>query len=285
MPLLHWCAMSDVQLSVVILSWNSKDVLSRCLKSLQTHLLNIAFEVWVVDNGSMDGTDKLLLEYQQSGFPLHTIMLPSNVGTTVSRNQALKKCRGQYICVLDSDLELVQDDMMHGLMHYLEEHPMCGLVAPRLLFPSGHYQKSIDTFPTLSRKLQRAFFLRGMEKKEGELLKMYSPREVDYAISAFWLMRREILETVGLLDENIFYAPEDLDYCLRIWLSGYQIMYTPEWFAVHHAQEISRRNWLSFSTREHLRGLVYYYKKYGSWFGTKSLYLSIQLAVQARKNH
>ena len=83
---------------------------------------------------------------------------------------------------------------------------------------------------------------------------------VDYAISACWMLRRNVLNTVGLLDENIFYSPEDVDYCIRIWKSGYQVHYIPYVSIIHDAQEISRPKGLLINkfTIRHLKGLFYF---------------------------
>jgi GT2 family glycosyltransferase len=75
-------------------------------------------------------------------------------------------------------------------------------------------------------------------------------------------LKKEVLKNVGLLDENIFYAPEDVDYCLRIWLAGYKVVYNSEVSAIHHAQEISRGLKINRATINHIKGLAYYFKKH-----------------------
>ena len=90
---------------------------------------------------------------------------------------------------------------------------------------------------------------------------MTQPIDVDYAISAFWLFRGDLIEKVGVLDENIFYSPEDVDYCIRIKKQGYRIVYDPSVHIVHDAQEISRKKLNKFFF-SHLKGLFYLFKKH-----------------------
>jgi len=95
-----------------------------------------------------------------------------------------------------------------------------------------------------------------------EELQSNSITDVDYAISAFWLFHRSLLDKVGLLDEKIFYAPEDVDFCLRIWKAGLRIVYQPSVSVIHHTQEISRGWKLNSAKINHLKGLVYFFVKH-----------------------
>ena len=116
-----------------------------------------------------------------------------------------------------------------------------------------------------------------IEKQESDKYIKQEQYPVDYAISAFWMLKREAMEKVGLLDENIFYAPEDVDYCLRIWKAGYQIFYAPQIWSIHNAREISRGAKINSSTIKHLQGLLYYFRKH------RYLFQSPQRAVPNRQ--
>jgi GT2 family glycosyltransferase len=220
------------------------------------------YEVFIIDNGSTDDSVMLINEYERKYKGLiKPIFLDHNTGTTYSRNLAIKQASGKYVAVLDSDVEL-NDETLVELVATLEEGNGVGLVAPKLVYGNGLLQKSYDQFPTVWRKVYRYLFLKSIEKKERELPLDDAPIEIDYAISAFWLIRKEVIENVGLLDENIFYAPEDVDYCLRIWQHGYKILYVPKVYAIHHAQEISRALRVNKATIEHIKGLIYYFSKH-----------------------
>ena len=104
---------------------------------------------------------------------------------------------------------------------------------------------------------------------------------VDYAISACWLLRKEIFFRVGLLDEKIFYSPEDVDYCIRVWKNGYQVHYVPQVSIVHDAQELSKPKGLFLNkfTFRHIKGLLYLFIKHKYVFSLEGLYKKINRAV------
>lgn len=275
-----------IDLSFIVLSWNSKRFLDDSLGSIERDLAgsNLTYEVIVIDNGSTDGSLETLLAYRDKGYPIVLIALGKNTGTTFSRNAGIRVAQGKYICVLDSDILFCQEKTVETLVQALETEPRAGIVAPMLRYPSGNHQKSFDKFPTATTKIKRLFLLREMEKLEG--LQQFHARnliEVDYVISAFWLFSRELVDSIGLLDENIFYAPEDVDFCLRSWLGGFPVLFCSGVKVIHQAQEISRRKPFSKSARMHLLGLAYYFRKYGYVFRLDGVYARIQAAVAARE--
>lgn len=253
-----------MDLSFVLLTWNSRRYIEDCLNSLIRDVFRTtsSFEIHIVDNGSSDTTVDCLEGFQKL-YPdrIRPVYLDRNTGTTYSRNLALRKATGRVILVMDSDVE-VPDGAIGALISSLTRHPEAGIVAPRLVYPSGRLQKSTDSFPTLFSKAYRYFFLRSMEKREAMEERSTAVREVDYAISAVWAMRAEMLSAVGLLDEKIFYAPEDVDYCIRAWKAGYRVLYDPSVTFIHHTQEISRGLKLNAATLHHVRGLLYYFMKH-----------------------
>jgi GT2 family glycosyltransferase len=226
-----------------------------------------------VDNGSVDGTPALIDQIRRErGSCVIPIYLEKNTGTTYSRNLALKRVTGKYICVIDSDVVL-ERGTLKGLIGVLESKPSAGLVAPKLIYPDGRWQKSTDDFPTVFSKIRRYFWLRQIEKHESAQNKTEKTVSVDYAISALWVLKREVVRRIGLLDENIFYAPEDVDYCLRIWQGGYSVLYSADNGAIHDAQEISKKGILNRSTIEHIKGLLYYFHKHKYIFRRPLLHL------------
>jgi GT2 family glycosyltransferase len=252
-----------MEFSFVILSWNSLGHLEKCLNSIACVLGDSCdYEVFVVDNGSQDGSIELLNVCEaQEGSKVKPIYLDHNTGTTYSRNLALKKCVGKYVVVLDSDVEL-HDNTLDVLVAQFKTQTNVGMVVPRLLYGSGRLQKSTDVFPTLARKIVRFLWLKKIEAQEAQEAFSTKVSDVDYAISAFWVIPKVVIDQVGLLDEKIFYAPEDVDYCLRIWKQGFRILYVPESVATHDAQEISRGFKLNKAKIEHIKGLIYYFIKH-----------------------
>ena len=269
-----------MDLSCIILTWNSAAYVEACMKSVLADLAasGLSHEIFVIDNGSTDGTLDILRRLAPPSMTV--IPLGCNTGTTFSRNIGLKMARGRHLAILDSDIEAVQPATFGRLVGFLQDHPEVAIVAPQLQFPSGRYQKTTDVFPTLVHKLRRFVKLRAMEAQEGTAAMPTAPVEVDYAVSAFWVMPATLPRRIGLLDERIFYAPEDVDFCLRAALSGLRVSYLPTVVATHHAQEISRRSPWSRSFREHVKGLAYFYRKHGFLFSLEDVYRRIR---QARK--
>ena len=261
-------------ISVVILSFNAGRTLSRCLDSLIPVLQSYdeESEIFVVENGSTDMAPEILQQYTEQ-FPslVKPIVFDKNTGTTYSRNAALKLASGKFILVLDSDA-YVNKPAIDSLLAHLNQHPSVGLAAPKLTYASGNFQLSCDNFPTLLQKAKRFLFLKQMEAKNTDLSKIDQPFEVDYAISACWMLNRECVEKTGLFDENIFYSPEDVDYCVRVWKSGFKIVYVPHQSLIHDAQELSRGFKLSKFHFSHLGGLFYLFKKHKYFWTLKSLY-------------
>lgn len=261
-------------ISAVILSYNSDKTLDRCLGDLVEALDPFAREneIFVVDNGSRDSSRKIIHEYK-GRYPelIHSIIFAKNTGTTFSRNAALRNSSGEYLLILDSDA-YVNHNALALLIQHLSEHPKTGIAAPRLFYGSGKYQLSCDVFPTVTHKLRRFLFLRKMEDCEHELRTTSVAVDVDYAISACWVIRRDAFLKTGLFDKNIFYSPEDVDYCLRIWESGFKITYVPDAEVIHDAQELSRGFRLSRFHFSHLWGMFYLHRKHKYFWNLKKLY-------------
>ncbi len=258
--------------SAVILCFNSERHIANAVNSLAAECKRLAepCEIIVVDNGSRDGSVALLKELEAT-YPelLHVIYSPVNTGTTVSRNMAMRRARGRVIAIMDSDIE-IPAGALGALLPRLADSPRTGLLAPRLIYPDGRAQLSVDVFPTLPHKLRRFVSLKRMES--GLTPAEERRRPVDYAISAFWLIPRPVMERVGLLDERIFYSPEDVDYCLRVWQAGYEVVYEPSISIIHDAREISRGFKRPAFTLSHAKGLGYLFRKHRYVFGRRRLY-------------
>jgi GT2 family glycosyltransferase len=254
-----------MNISAIVLSFNSQKYIENCINNLAAALNSIpgTHEIHVIENGSVDTSPKLLAtltkRYPQLVFPIYS---PTNLGTTVSRNLALRKAKGDYILVLDSDATATAESIL-ATVKTLNDDPKCGLAVPGLCYPDGRFQLSVDTFPTVSRKIQRLLSLKSLER---DAIPLKTTTVVDYAISAYWMLKRSVVDQVGLLDERIFYSPEDVDYCIRIWKAGYTIKLVPHVQVVHDAQEISRGKKLNSFVFRHFGGLIYYFRKHGYAF-------------------
>ncbi len=264
-------------ISFVALTWNSRAYVRRCVESIadRCEADRLAFEILVVDNGSTDGTvPEVDIIRAEGRIPLHLIGLAENRGTTLPRNLALKQARGGLVCIIDSDTEF-QSGSLRPVVRLLEGDPTLGIVAPRLLLPDGSVQHSVKRFPTLLNKLQKIprIVLGGAVPQPD----FYAPFpfdacvDVDTAISACWVFRRTLLDTIGLLDEGIFYAPEDVEYCARVREAQLRILYYPYLTILHHTQQITHRRPFSATSASHLKGLLRYHRRHGGWFRRPSV--------------
>jgi glycosyltransferase involved in cell wall biosynthesis len=169
--------MAVVDVSFIILCWNSRQHLDGVLSSISRDLAatDLTYEVIVIDNGSRDDSLQRLRDWQirleeQSPVPARLFIVPlgSNTGTTFSRNIGLRMARGKYICILDSDITFNQPDTLTRLIAILDKYPQAGLVVPSLIYATGRHQKSCDVFPTITHKIKRRFFLRQIEQRESD---------------------------------------------------------------------------------------------------------------------
>jgi len=272
-------------ISFIILTWNSQRYIEKCIKSIINSIENVKkkykFEIIVIDNGSDDLTLKILDELSSKNHIVRIIRLERNFGTTISRNIGIQKSEGNFICILDSDTE-VNESTINILIDTINKGDKIGIVAPRLFYPDGSIQASCKRFPTIKTKIYKylPFFITRNIAEKDELYdgicdkesKQWS--EVDYCISAAWMVSREAVNDIGFFDENIFYAPEDVDYCMRMWLNGWKVIYNPLASVTHHTQRESYHNFKI--AWEHIKGLLYFFKKYNYWFDRKKLYKSIK---------
>lgn len=251
-------------LSVVIPSWNTKDYLAACLATLAA-AEKPACEVIVVENGSRDGS----LEFLRAEHPeVHLIANAENQGFARGSNQGMRVARGRYVLLLNTDTE-VAPDAIARLVGFLEQHPGYAAVAPRLVHRDGTTQRTVQEFPTLrtalffstplerwfpdSRELRR-YFMRAWDQE--------SSRDVDQPPAAVLLLRREVLEQVGLFDEELWLFYNDVDLARRIHAAGWKTHYLAEAKVLHHVGGSTSKfaDFVATWQRDRLR---YYRKHHG----------------------
>lgn len=221
------------EVSVIVLNWNTRDLLAECLNTILQNAQGFELEIIVVDNASTDGSQAML----QRSFPqVRLLANPTNVGFAKANNQGMATSKGRYMLLLNSDAFL-QPGALQALVSLAEVKPQAGLVGAQLLNPDGSFQASHTFFPTLWREflilsgLGRALFghwypSHGPEEAKG-------PQFVDYVEGACLLVRREAFETVGGLDEDYFMYAEEVDWCYALRARGWQVWYQPAARVIH----------------------------------------------------
>ena len=224
------------QLSVIIVSYNTRSLTLECLRVLQAELRTSLAEVFVVDNASTDGSADAVRE----AFPeVRLITNPRNAGFGSANNLALAQAHSRYLLLLNTDA-FPRLGAVRVLIDYLDRHPAVGVVGPRLVYKDGSLQQSCFRFPTpvaawaenvgMTRVFRRYATLddyRGWDHA--------AERSVDFVIGACLLLRREVYEQVGGFDERFFMYQEEADWQRRIHEAGWSVAFTPAAEVVHLA--------------------------------------------------
>ncbi len=254
---------SQIEVSAVLLTWNSARHIRRALNALSRQREQLPLEIIVVDNGSKDGSPEIVREVAPDA---HVLTNERNFGVARARNMGLKRVRGKYALLLDSDTEMTAGSLA-GMVRFLDAHPVVGIVGPQLIDPNGSLQFSCRRFPSVQGKLLRQLPPRMRKtfslavEEEMHLLDRSTPQPVDYVIGACQLLRMATLDQIGLLDERMFYGPEDVDLCLRAWQHGWEVYYLPSAVVVHDEQRITRRRPGTIMVK-HAVALIYYFWKH-----------------------
>jgi GT2 family glycosyltransferase len=244
-----------VDLSIVIVSWNVRDLLRRCLQSIVTEaqpspddgvfrIGNWGVEILVVDNASTDGSSEMV----RDEFPqIHLIANDENRGFTAANNQGLTLSQGRLLLLLNPDTEIV-GDALATMLRYAHAHREVGGLGPRLLNTDGSSQASRRRFPTFSTALVESTVVQEWWDDNRILRRYYMAdtpddgiQRVDWVVGACLLVRRQAYEQVGGLDEGYFMYSEELDWCRRIKDAGWEIVYLPTATIIHHEGKSSEQ--------------------------------------------
>ena len=238
------------KLSVVIVNYNVKHFIEQCLFSVLKASENIACEIFVVDNNSVDGSVTLI----KDKFPqINLIVNKTNTGFSVANNQAIKIANGQYVLLLNPDT-VVQEDTFTKIIAFMDAHPEAGGLGVKMLDGQGNFApESKRGLPTPSVAFYKMFGLSRFfpkSKKFGKYHLSFLPEdqinEIDVISGAFMLMRKSVLDTIGLLDETFFMYGEDIDLSYRIKKAGYKNYYFPETQIIHYKGESTKRSSLNY---------------------------------------
>lgn len=255
------------KITFVILTWNSSKYIEKCLDSVNS-ISNFEVKIIIVDNGSTDDTVEILKKYKKKIDNLSVVYLSQNMGTTKSRNIALKIVEEDtdYICILDSDT-IINENAIKVMTEYLSENHNVALVGPAMVNEKDEKQIPYRKFPSWKIKILKAFPIKKISRL-GEKIENYpidfvsDEFECDYLISACWMMEYSMYEKLGNLDEKIFYSPEDVEYCMRARSKGYKIVHLKKAKIIHLYQRISKKKLISKVNFSHLLGINYVLKKY-----------------------
>ncbi|MGB7240697.1 MAG: glycosyltransferase family 2 protein [Sulfitobacter sp.] len=215
-----------MDLSIVIVNWNTQDLLRDCLRSVRAGLVNLKAEVLVVDNASSDGSCDMVT----AEFPDVVLMKSaSNLGFAGGNNVALRQATGRYVMLLNTDT-LVHGTVLPDAVAWLDQNPECGIMGPKVLNTDGTVQASCSAFPSLGYLAMQTFGLTRIRRFDGYRMTGWdrsSERHVDIISGAAMFVRASAMRQVGLLDEAFFFYGEETDWCRRFANAGWEIVFTP----------------------------------------------------------
>ncbi len=256
--------MSNVRLSIIIVSWNVYDLVAACLNSLP--LDDPRVEVIVVDSASHDGTpDRVAAEFPS----VKLVARPDNVGYSKGNNLGFAEASGTYWFVLNPDT-VVEPGALDTLLAYLDAHPEAGCVGPSLTYGDGTPQSSRRRFPTLKSAIFESTWLYKYAPRS--LLEAYYGEDwpagqivaVDWLVGAALMLRAEAVRKVGGFDEGYFMYSEELDLCRRLKAGGWQIVHVPDAHVTHYEGRSSGQVRLATHLRFNRSKIRYFRKHHGA---------------------
>jgi len=222
--------------TVVIVSYNTREILSNCLDALFSNSMSKEMEVFVVDNDSRDQSAAMVSErYPQ----VHLIANRQNLGFAAANNQAFRQASGEYIVLLNPDA-YVGPSSIPNAVRFMESHPECGLCGGKIISPEGRLEPSARRFPSPLTKL---LTLSGLRAKfpSSRWLNWHEfgdfahdrPMEVDWVPGTFTIVRKAMLDSIGPFDERFFIYYEETDLCLRAKKAGWKVFFIPDAEVMH----------------------------------------------------
>lgn len=254
-----------VDLSIITISTNEGDQLADSAQSVQNGVDGLNIEYYVIDNGSDDDTAAIASKYPE----ITLIRNAERLGFSTNNNLALKQSTGRYVLLLNPDT-ILDPDTLPFMIRYMDKHTDIGASACKLVNPDGSIQYTARRFPTPGAILARWAHLDrifpGMRILRNYLISDWdheTERDVDWLVGAFILIRRDVLDTVGLLDtafDPLYY--EDIDLCYRIRKAGWRIRYVPYVRTVHLYDRESAQTLFNKWTLVHFRNILRYFWKH-----------------------
>ena len=274
-----------MKLSIIIVSWNVKDILSDCLDSVLRSSVAFPYEIIVVDNAGTDGT----ADHIKKKFPaVRLIENSKNQGFARANNQGASLADGQYLLFLNPDTILL-DDTLNKLVDFMDCNPDIAMCGPRILNSDGTLQKSVRNFPSWRGAFYRYTILKYLGLFKSHFEKWHN-RGFDYGkqedvaqlIGAAMLIRRDVFEQTGCFDQRYFMYYEEVDLCRRLTDNGFRIVYYPRVEIVHLGGKSTGQ--VPAATRfMNLRSLLLYFRKYSSILSYAPLSILFKIGVLSRQ--
>lgn len=269
-----------MKLSAIIVNWNTKDLLINCLNSLFLDSFSDEFDVWVVDNASIDGSQEII----RAQFPkVKLISTSQNIGFGAANNLAILQSKGDYIWLLNPDT-YIKSGAISALVKFMHDNPRAGAAGSLLLNTDRSLQTSCAPFPTITREIWRLFHLDKLWTYgiyNQNQWNRNEPKEVDVIKGASLILRREAIEEVGIFDEDYFMYTEEVDLCYRLHNAGWKLYWIPQSEVIHYGgrstQQVAAEMFLAL-----YQSKLLFFRKHRSRFETQLYKFAISLASLIR---
>lgn len=272
---------NQIDVSIIIVTWNSEQWLGRCLKSIFDKTSEISFEIIVIDNASRDQSVKIAMENEG----VKVIKNPENRGWAAAVNQGIEASSGKYIFLLNPDTELY-DRTVEQLAAFLNEYELVGIVAPHLMNEDESTQISIRRRPRLRDQLMIILKLHVLFP-DAKAIRHYLYRdfnyrqtqEVEQVMGAAMMIRREVINKVGIFDETFFLWFDEVDFCLRVYeRTEYKIFYDSEAHIIHAGGASFAQVGTFKKQRIYVKSLRYFFRKHKYWWSYFVVFIFTPLA-------
>lgn len=255
-------------LSIIIVNWNVKPLLERCLASIFRYAKELKYEIIVIDNDSKDGSKEYLRVVEKRRNNVHVILNNENIGFASANNQGIDMSRGEFILLINPDTE-AYGGTLQKMVRFMEKDQNCGIAGCQLIGVDDKVQPSVRKFPTVcsheliflklhyifprAKTLQDYFQYNFDYSKESE---------ADQVMGAFLMIRRKVVEEIGMLDDQFFLWFEEVDFCKRAKENGWKVMYTPEVRVLHHGSQSFGQMFSLSKQRIYTKSALQYFKKH-----------------------
>ncbi len=270
-----------MKLSILIVNWNTRELVLRCIDSIQKNAPNFDFEIIVVDNNSADGSFEALQKTYGTSPRIKIFKSTANLGFAKGNNLAYKNSSGDYILMLNPDTE-VRPQALQTLANYLKAHADVGIVGPKIVNPDGSVQPSVRRFPGIWSSVLVFSGLHRFLRPKKYLMADFDYeeiQEVEQVMGAALLTKRDIIEKLGFLDEKFWLWYEEVDFCRRVKNAGYRVIFYPGAVVMHKGGESFAQFNIYARKKTLARSLIYYFEKNGKWWEVLALRVIMPLVL------
>jgi len=255
-----------MDVSIIIVNWNTKELLHNCIESVYAHAGDVNYEVIVIDNASTDGSPDMVRDNFKK---VVLIENQKNLGFAGANNQGMAVAKGRYVLLLNSDT-IVLDNAIANTVRFADANPSAAVIGCRVLNSDGTLQPTCFMYPSILNMVLSSSYLAKLYPKNRffgrEKMTWWNRsdvREVDVVTGCFMLVRRQAIELVGMMDERFFMYCEETDWCYRFKKNGWKNVFTPVGQIIHLGGQSTAKNPVAMHVQLRLSILKFIKKHYG----------------------